>query len=1002
MTSVSGAVHLQQDLPTLEHFMPTQSPQSSSGFRLIKKTQLPELNAVLHQFQHQSTGARYVHLATADPNNLFAVGFRTPPEDSTGVAHILEHTVLCGSRRFPVRDPFFSMIKRSLNTFMNAMTSSDWTLYPVASLNPKDFYNLMDIYLDAAFFPLLRARDFRQEGHRLEFAEADNPQAPLVFKGVVYNEMKGAMADPSSLLGRRLNRALYPTITYGHNSGGEPADIPDLTWEGLREFHARCYHPSNAYFFTSGNLPPEKHMQLMEERVLRHFKASAVATEVPAETRFSAPRQLVETFPLDPEEPTLGKSMVQVAWLTCPISDSFERTALAVLSTLLVGNPAAPLYKSLLDSKLGQNLAPGTGYHDDNRDTFFAAGLQGTNPEAAGQIEALVIATLEEAARTGFSEERIEAAMHQLEFAHREVSGDQYPYSLLLLMRLFGPWLHNDDPVAGLTLEQDMTRLRLELQQGPILQTLLRKHFLDNPHRVTLTLRPDPTQKAREEAASAARLESIKAGLSPADAQRLLDQARELQLAQETEEDLSCLPTLELSDIPVAEEPVPARESSCAGRVIEWYDQPTNGIGYLNLHFNAAALPQELQIYLPLFCSTLTQVGAAGYSYLEMAERKTAATGGIRAIASVLENPQTGDSFQALVELRGKALLRNQQKMFAIFTDICLAPDFTDLERLHTLIAQIKTGLENSIPGSGHSYAARTAAARLTAGARLRESWTGLEQVRFVKSLAALKPQELADTAQKLAGIAKTLLSRSSLRAAVVAEAANHPTIEPLLEAFLQALPAAAPAQTQPPPPFVATPRRLGWATSVPVSYVARVFPIGPFTDPDSALLLVLAKLLRAGYLHREIREKGGAYGGMASCDPEAGIFCLLSYRDPQLVRTLNVYRDAVDWATSGGFSVTEIKEAILAVFGDLDRPISPASKGLREFACRQQRLTLEMRQALRGRVLAADRASLQRVAEKYLDQGWNRSAVGVVAGEDALRQANLELPELQLAVERI
>ncbi len=982
--------------------MPTQNPSAASGFRLIKQTQLPELNAVIQQFHHDSSGARYVHLATADLNNLFAVGFRTPPDDSTGVAHILEHTVLCGSRRFPVRDPFFSMIKRSLNTFMNAMTASDWTLYPVASKNPKDFYNLMDIYLDAAFFPLLRERDFRQEGHRLEFAEADNPHSPLVFKGAVYNEMKGAMADPSSLLGRRLNRALYPTSTYGHNSGGEPADIPHLTWEGLRAFHARCYHPSNSYFFTSGNLPPEKHMQLIEERVLRHFETSPVSTAVPAEARLTAPRQIDETFPLDPEESAVGKSMVQVAWLTCAITDSFERTALSVLSTLLVGNPAAPLYKALLDAKLGQNLAPGTGYHDDNRDTYFAAGLQGTDPEAAGKIEALVIATLEEAARNGFSEERIEAAIHQLEFAHREVSGDQYPYSLLLLMRLFGPWLHNEDPVSGLTLEQDISRLRQELQQGPVLQRLIRKYFLDNPHRVTLTLRPDPQQKTREDSDTAARLEKIKGQLTPADSQRLVAQARELQQAQETEEDLSCLPTLELTDIPAAEERVEVRDASCAGSAIDWYDQPTNGIGYLNLHFDAGTLSEELQPYLPLFCSTLVQVGAAGYGYLEMAERKSAATGGIRAIAAVLENPQAGDNFQVLVELRAKALMRNQQTMFSILSDICQAPDFTDLARLHTLIAQIKTGLENSIPGSGHSYAARTAAASLTAGARLRESWTGLEQVRFVKSLAELKQEELGATALKLASIAKTLLSRSALRVAVVTEAAHHGNIEPLLKVFLEGIPDITPPQSQTPPPFVARPRRLGWATSVPVSYVARVFPTGPFTDPDSGALLVLAKLLRAGYLHREIREKGGAYGGMASCDPEAGIFCLLSYRDPQLVRTLNVYRDAVEWAASGQFSDTEIKEAILAVFGELDRPLSPASKALREFACRQQQLTLEMRQKLRSQVLATDRASLQRVAAKYLREGWNNSAVGVVSGEDALRQANLELPELQLAIERI
>ncbi|HEX9873787.1 MAG TPA: insulinase family protein, partial [Deferrimonas sp.] len=348
--------------------------QTLHGFRITDIIPIAELNATLFRLRHEKTGARMVHLATEDPNNLFAVGFRTPPADSTGVAHILEHTVLCGSRRYPVRDPFFTMLKRSLNTFMNAMTASDWTLYPFSSQNTKDFYNLLDIYLDAAFFPLLRERDFRQEGHRIEFARPDDPQSPLEFKGVVYNEMKGAMASPPSLLGRRLAKALYPTTTYGHNSGGEPAEIPDLTWEALRTFHASYYHPSNAWFYTCGNLPLEKHLAVIESRVLSQFERREVQSEVPPEIRFDAPRSVTETFPLAPGEETGRRSLVQVGWLTCDISDSFERLALTILSSLLVGNPAAPLYKALLDSGLGDNLAPGTGYNDDNRTTYFAAG----------------------------------------------------------------------------------------------------------------------------------------------------------------------------------------------------------------------------------------------------------------------------------------------------------------------------------------------------------------------------------------------------------------------------------------------------------------------------------------------------------------------------------------------------------------------------------------------------------------------------------------------------
>jgi len=982
--------------------MPIETGRTLHGFTVTDVTPLPELNLTLHRLRHVRTGARYVHLETADPNNLFAVGFRTPPTDSTGVAHILEHTALCGSRRFPVRDPFFAMLKRSLNTFMNAMTASDWTLYPFASQNEKDFYNLLGIYLDAAFFPLLRERDFQQEGHRLEFAEPDNPASPLLFKGVVYNEMKGAMASPSSLLSRRLGRALYPTTTYHHNSGGEPADIPDLTWEGLKAFHGRYYHPSNAWFFTYGNLPLERHIEAIEAQALCHFDARPADSAVPPEQRYEAPRQVVETFPLDPGEATSGKTMVQLAWLTCDVTDSFERLALNLLSTLLLGNPAAPLYKALLDSKLGSNLAPGTGYQDENRTTYFAAGLQGTEPERAEAIEKLILATLDQIAAEGFATERIEAAIHRLEFANREVSGDHYPYPLGLLMRMIGPWLHDDDPVSPLRLDENLGRLRAELAAGPFFQELIRRQLLANPHRVTLTLCPDSEQRQREERETAQRLERIKKELDAGEAERIIVAARQLKEAQESRDDLSCLPTLQREDIPAAEPPVPFSTSRETGREVLWFDQPANGIGYFSAHLPIDSLPEELLPHLPLFCALLTQVGAAGQSYLQMAERLEAGTGGIQAGTEILDHPQRAGTFQGVIELKGKALVRNQEKLFGILSDFCTSPDFSDLNRLHTVVNQVRANLDNSIPGSGHSYAARAAAARLSPAGRLRETWGGLELIRSVRRIADRRPEELGDFAENMQQIAARLFNREQIVCAVTGEAQAFDAVRTALTPYLSALSPQAGTNPAGRTPFAPAADRRGWATSVPVSYVTRVFPTAPFTHPDTAALLVLAKLLRAGFLHREIREKGGAYGGLASCNPEGGTFSFLSYRDPQLARTLHVYDEAAQWAAAGDFTAEEIDEAVLAVFGDLDRPLSPSGRGHREFANTRQGLTLEMRQTLRQGVLAADRGDLQRVAERYLVTGRPQSAVSVIAGEEALREANRELGEEGLEIERI
>ncbi len=971
------------------------------GFVVTGVTPLSELNLTLIELRHERLGSRMVHLACEDDNNLFGVGFRTTPQDSSGVAHILEHTVLCGSRRYPVRDPFFTMLKRSLNTFMNALTSSDWTLYPFSSQNCKDFYNLMGIYLDAAFFPLLRERDFRQEGHRLEFADPLNARSELTFKGVVYNEMKGAMADPASLLHQRLTRALFPTTTYGHNSGGEPEAILDLTHQQLVAFHQTYYHPANAYFFSYGDLPLEGHLAVMEERVLQVFEPLEVNTAVADEVRFAAPKRLSEGFPVDAGDPLEKRSMVQVAWLTCPLSDSYENLAMSLLSQLLLGHPAAPLYRALMDSGLGQNLAPGTGYHEDQRETYLAAGLQGTDPEQLEAIEKLVLDTLEQVARTGFDEEQIAAALHQLELSHKEVVGDQYPYALLLLMRLFGPWLHNDDPVSPLRFEDNLFRLRRELTEGPFFQNLIRRQLLDNPHRVTLLLCPDKDLKQQQERLLGERLRQQADGLGELERAALVERARELQRAQEETEDLSCLPTLGLSDIPATERSVSGREDRLAGCPLYLFPQPTNGIVYLTASLVMNDLPADLVPLVPLFSALLPKIGAAGLDYLRMSERITAATGGIHASGTVICDPASLEDFQVALEVQGKALLRNQQELFAILRDLFVAPDFTDLQRLHTVINQVSVSLQNSVAGSGHSYAARSAGAALSSCGRLREEWGGLRLLRSVKALAVHKPEQLADFAADLQRLARLLLCRSRVRCALIAEEPELPVMTALLKDFLEALPAGAAPQGKPVELAVGE-AAVGWAAAVPVSYVARVFQTVPLVHPDSAGLLVLAKLLRSCYLHREIREKGGAYGGMASYDAQLGLFSMLSYRDPHLLRTLDVYRQAAEWAAAGDFGEEDIREAILAVFGNLDRPLSPAGKGQREFGYRLQGVGPDQRQALRQGILAVDRANLMRLAQTYLLAPWETSAVGVVSAEGLLLDANKTLGGKALKLEKV
>ena len=964
--------------------------QQIFGFIVDSVDELPTINATMIRLTHQQTGARFMHLDRDDDNHLFSVGFRTPPDDSTGVAHILEHTVLCGSQRYPVRDPFFSMLKRSLNSFMNAMTASDWTVYPFSSMNRKDFLNLLDIYLDAAFFPCITERDFSQEGHRLEFAEMDNPESPLEYKGVVYNEMKGAMSDPSGLLSRRMDKHLFPTTTYRHNSGGEPEDIPSLTWQQLKDFHASYYHPSNAWFFTAGNLDLAEILEIVQDRVLKNFDRLELDSEVPLEKRLQAPQQATELYPLDKGEPMDHRSMVQLGWLCCDINDSFEQLSLSLLSTLLLGNPAAPLYKALLDSGLGANLAPGSGYHDDNRTTYFAAGLQGTDPDKVEAIEELILSTLTKIAEEGFSPERIDGAIHRLEFSNREVTGDSYPYALLLMMKMIGPWIHGGDPKTVLAFEENLAQLRSELKKGPYFEKLIRKYLLDNPHRINLLLKPDQELGPKQEAETRKELDAIQKQLTDDEKSQLIKRALELKEAQEGPEDLSCLPTLALTDIPAEEHVIPCESSDSDGIRQFWFDQPTNGIGVVSLHFDLSNLNQEQVLYLPIFGSLLTQVGAGGRTYLEMAGQIEAVSGGVAGRTALLDSPlDINVSFPGF-EVKGKALVRNAEAMLGLLKDIIQTPDFSDLQRLSTVLKQLKVSLENSVPQAGHSYAARRAASTLSGAAKLREEWSGLSQIAIVKDLAAKNPDELAEFAQFLDGLRSALFNKACVQTGVTVERENFSAFSKPLASLLNELDHRPVENTQGSETFSVQPGNQGLVWSVPVNYVAKVFRAVPFVHEDSAALTVLSKLMRAEFLHREIREKGGAYGGLAGYNSESGLFSMLSYRDPQLARTLQVYDDAVEWIISGDFADESVTEAIIAVFSDLDKPLSPAGMGAHEFANRRQQMTQEMRNHMRQQLLAVTKTDLQCVAKQYLGQG--NSSVAVLAGESALEKANSEL----------
>jgi Zn-dependent M16 (insulinase) family peptidase len=977
------------------------------GYQIHRIVELEEIRSIFYELEHLGTGAKHIHISRSDVENTFGVAFKTVPVDSTGVAHILEHTVLCGSDQYPVRDPFFSMLKRSLSTFMNAFTASDWTMYPFSTQNKKDFHNLMNVYLDAAFFPKLDELSFKQEGHRLELDSPEGhdggDQSRLVYKGVVYNEMKGAMSSPDQVMVRSILKAVYPDTTYSHNSGGEPAIIPSLSHEQLKEFHRQHYHPSNAFFYTYGDIPLGEHLDIIHATVLEKFSRMSPHTDVSSQVRWDEPRTQTYYYPFDKKEDPTKKYQVCVAWLTADIKDTFEVLTLALLEQILLGNSASPLRKALIDSELGTALCDGCGFDADNRDTMFVAGLKDVEQPAAEQIEKIIFDVLTDLSDNGIGEKLIASAIHQIEFRRKEITNTPYPYGIKLLLTFVGSWLHDGDPVKILKFEADLKRLHQEIADGPYFEKQIKKYFLDNQHRVLLTLVPDAEIAPNEEKRVAAELDEIRKNLSGADIERIKQDAEALRLQQESPEDASCLPTLQRQDIPPSV--IAIQETSAdAERSLALYDQATSGIFYFAAAIGAGALAPLLIPLAPFCCYAFSKMGTSKHDYTEMAQRIDAYTGGVGLSAHPRTRYDDDGGCLPFIAMNSKCLDRNQEPMFDIIQELIHHFDFSNFSRLKSLLLEYKAGLESMIVHNGHRLAISLASRKFSPTRALGETWSGVHQLKTIKRLTEnLNDDTLSDIARNLETISAQLFTRQNFKTALIGDA-NTLTKAKSAVAFIQdALNASGVDGFRPPDTRVAPGVvREGWSTASAVSFVAQTFETVRMNHEDAPALSVISKILRSMYLHREIREKGGAYGGFAIYNPEDGLFCFGSYRDPHVVRTLDVYRDAADFVRNSIFSDEDVKEAILQVCSEIDKPDPPGPAARKAFYRRIISLSDEMRHQFKSRLLKLTHKQVKTAAEKYFDSNADNHAVVVISGEEKLKAANEKLADNPLELHRI
>lgn len=967
------------------------------AFTPVRHHRIEALNTDIHEYRHNRLGTPHFHLAAENPENVFLVGLRTLPTDSTGVAHILEHTVLCGSEKYPVRDPFFMMTRRSLNTFMNAFTASDWTAYPFASQNRKDYFNLLDVYLDSVFFSRLDPLDFAQEGHRVEFESATDIDSELVFKGVVFNEMKGAMSSPHSMLWQGLSQHLYPNNTYRHNSGGDPEVIPDLTWEQLRAFYDTHYHPANAVFMTYGDIPAAELQQRFEQQALARFDAQSELIAVQPTRRLHSTLRVEEAYPVaDPAQ--ADKSHVVLSWLLGESTDPTGKLCAQLLSDVLLDNSSSPLLKALETTSLGTAPSPLCGLEDSAREMVFVCGLEGADRNDAEKIESLVLDTLTDIAEHGVEPERINSALHQLELSQREIRGDGMPFGLQLVMHGLSTAMLRGDTLAAIDIDPVLKQLREDIQRPDFIQSLVKRLLLDNHHRVRLVLRPDPDLSHKRQLAEQHRLAELKDTLQQDQKQKIVDLAGNLAARQAQVDDPEILPKVTLSDVPedmyIAEGS--ALETATGNGIppVSFYVQGTNGLIYQDIVLDLPALDETLLPVLPLYTNFLTDVGCGSKDYLQMQAQHAAVTGSLYAYTRVRGQRTDAQQARACLVLSGKSLTANHQPMAELMQATLNAARFDELDRLRELVAQTRAAREQSITNSGHALAMSAAASGLSPVAAMSHRLNGLAGIAALKQLddSLQDKRELEQLAERLAAIHQ-LTRNASRQILIVGEQSNRQSIRSVIESTLAG---TTPTEQQDPMPFTPVGEVVNqvWETSTEVNFCAQAFPTVPSAHADAPALAVLGPYLRNGFLHRAIRENGGAYGGGATQDSDTASFRFFSYRDPRLGETLKDFSAAIDWMKEGHHDPRSVEEAILNVVSSIDKPGSPAGKAKSAFYAELFGRRAEHQRDMRQRILAVTLEDLQRVSETWLGNG--------VASTAIISSSATQAETGQLALQRI
>ena len=962
----------------------------SKAFDLVKEQNIPELNSIAKLYVHKRTGARLLSIINDDENKVFSINFRTTPKDSTGVPHILEHSVLNGSEKYPVKEPFVELLKGSLATFVNAFTFPDKTCYPVASQNVQDFYNLIDVYMDAVLHPLIGEQVLMQEGWHYEI---NDPREALTYKGVVFNEMKGAYSSPDGVLETRVTESLFPKHLYGVDSGGDPRHIPDLTYENFKGFWETYYHPSNSFIYFYGNDDPEKRLKLMEG-YLKPYKKKKVKSVVPLAKPFKRPKKVEAAYDAGDDKDLEKKHYLVVNWKLPDTSDPVLNFSLRILGHILIGTPASPLKKALLDSGLGEDLA-GIGMETELRHFIFSTGLKGTRKRHARKIEKLIFDTLESLVRDGIDPDTVAAAMNTIEFRLRENNTGAYPVGIALMRRVLTTWIHDEDPFKLLAFEAPLYAIKSRLAADPhYFEKLIQAHLLDNLHRTILRFKPDPELGKQFEEEEKARLAKIRESLSESQIADLVENTRKLKLRQETPdpaEALETLPVLKREDLDKKNKSIPIEVLELQNTQVLYHDLFTNGIVYLDLGFDLHALPKELLPLTEIFVRALLEAGTDKEDYVKLSQRIGKSTGGIHGTALTTTTFDSRESVAKLF-LRGKATVAQSAELLNILQDILLRANFDNKARLKQIILEEKAGVESGLVPGGHIYVNQRLRAQFGESGWAKDQMSGIGYLFALRELATDVDKKWKSILKKLEAMREALINRNALLTNVTLDAANWNIVKPQLDSFLATLPSKdlklAPFGVQP------EQKREGLTIPAQVNYVgkgANLYDLGYEYDGS---VEVVNGYLGLAYLHDKIRVQGGAYGAFAVFDNASGVFTYLSYRDPNIAATLDNYDKAAAFLKSldaSRLSENELTKAIIAAIGDLDAYQLPDAKGYTSMLRYLTNRTEELRQKIRDEVLSTNGEDFIAFGE-ILEKVAQSNAVAVLGSQNAIESANVGL----------